>query len=121
MLLRERARQFRVRAMAGLDRDHVAAKRPPEKSKVTDDIKDLVPDELIRKAQWFLAQDRFASNDNRVLEAAALDQILLHQRLDVFVINEGARRCDLAFVNRRSNRSGKELSEASIWSGLGAG
>src|SRR5207237_8519394 len=107
-------------AGAGLDRDDVAANSLPEKREVADDIQDFVPDKFVREPERFLAQHGFAANHDRVLETAALDQVLVHEMADVLVKNEGARGCDLAFVNRGRDLGGKELGELSVRSSLRA-
>ena len=94
------AREFGVGAVAGLDRDDVSANGAAEQREVADDIEDFVPDEFIWETQRLLAQDGIAAHDDGVLQAAALDQVFLHQRLDVLVINKGAGRRD--FASRKS-------------------
>src|SRR5207237_4801982 len=93
----------------------------PEKSQVTDDVDDFVPDELVGEAQRFLAQDRFTAHDDRVLEAAAFDEIFFHERLDVLVENKGAGRRDLALVNDGRDFRGKKLRELPAGPALRAG
>ena len=62
-----------------------------------------MPDEFVGKTQWFLAENRLAAHDNRIFEAAALDQIFVHERLDILVVNKCARRSDLALESCRRN------------------
>src|SRR5438477_468767 len=106
--------------MAGFDRDDVAANPLPEEREVADDIEDFVPDEFVGKAQWFLAQDGFAADHDRVLEAAALDQVLVHEVSDVIVENESPRRRDFTFVDGGGDFGGKKLRELTVRSRLGA-
>src|SRR5205085_9135899 len=115
------ADQLRVGAMPGFNRDDMAANPLPEKREVADNIEDFVAHEFIGESQWFLAQDRVAADDDRIFEAASLDQVLVHQSLDVFVKHERPCRRDLAFVYRRGDLGGKKLRELAVWSGLRAG
>src|SRR5947199_400363 len=45
-------------------------------------------------------QTGIAPNDNRVFEAAALDQVLLHEWLNILVVNKCSCRRDLALEAR---------------------
>src|SRR6266446_3505215 len=107
--------------MAWFDRDNMAANPLSEKRKVADNIDDLVTDEFVGKPQRLLAQDRFTADDDRVLEAAAFDQVFFHERLDVFVINKCPRWGDLALVNCGGDFRGKKLCELTAGTGLRAG
>ena len=55
-------------------------------------------DEFVLVAERFAREDRVAADDDGVLEAAALDQALFHQRLDFLVKNEGAGQRDVLGV-----------------------
>src|SRR5215218_7471288 len=107
--------------MAWFHGDDVAANARRKKREVADDIEDFVPDEFIGETERLLAQNRLASHDDGVLETATFDQVFFHERLDVFVENKRARRCDLALENGGRNLRGEKLREASPWSDLGAG
>ncbi len=115
------AGEIGIDPVARFDRHHMAANGAAKKRQVADDIENFVPDEFVRKPQRLLAQDRFAPNDNGILQASAFDQVFLHQRLDVLVVNEGPGRRDFPFVDLRRDSRGHELSEAIFRSGLGAG
>jgi hypothetical protein len=106
LLPRNRPRQLGIRTVARLDRNHMPANALTNEREITDNIQDLVADELVGKAQWFFTQDRITADYDGILEAAALDQILLHERLDIFVINERPGRRDFAFKDRRSDFGG---------------
>src|SRR5688572_30592601 len=99
----------------------MAANALAEESEIANDIEDFVAHEFVRKAQRFLAQHRVAADDDRVLEAAALDQILVHERLHIFVKNEGAGGRDLLLVDGRRYFGGKKLGKLPVRSRLRAG
>src|SRR5437588_10731341 len=86
---------------------------------IADDIEDFMPNEFVGESEWLLAQHRIATHDHGVFQAPTLDQILVHQRLDVFVVNERPRRRDLALKNFRYDIGGHELGEAIVRSRLG--
>src|SRR4029453_4074282 len=91
-----------------------------DQSEIADDIENLVPHEFIAETQWFLAQYRISTYHNRVFETAALYQIFIHERFNIFVVNKCPCRSDLAFENRRRNFHRQKLCELIIWAGLGA-
>ena len=64
--------------MAWFDRDNMAVNSLSEKGEVADNIDDLVTHEFIGKPQRLLAQDCFTADNDRILEAAAFDQVLVH-------------------------------------------
>ncbi len=68
----EGAREFGIRAVAGFDRDDVAADAMREKREVADNIEDFVADELVGKTERLLAQDGFAADHDGVFQAAPL-------------------------------------------------
>ena len=107
--------------MAGFYRDEMAANPAADQGKIANKIEDFVANKLVLEAKRFFAQHRVAAHHNRVLETAALDQILVHERLDVFVINEGARRRQLALENRRRDLSRQILREPIVRASLRAG
>ena len=76
---------------------------------------------LVGKAERFLAQDGVASDDEGVLEAATLDQPLLHQILHILVVDKGAGGSNLARVDLRGDLEGEILGESAVVVGLGAG
>ena len=104
--LGDRTGELRVGSVARLHRHDVAAERPPRQGKVADDIKDLVADELVGKAEGLLAQDGVTSDDQGILEAAPLDEPLLHEVLHILVVDEGAGRSDLAGIDLRGDLQG---------------
>src|SRR5205807_942775 len=83
-------------------------------------VEDFVPDEFVLKAQWLFAQDCVAAHHHRIFQTTALDQIFLHQRLDLFVVNKRPGRRDLALEEFRYDVGRHELREAVVWPGLGA-
>src|SRR4029453_8337934 len=87
---------------------------------VADNVENFVPHEFIAKTQRLLAEHRLSAHDDRIFETAALDQIFIHERLNIFVINKCSCRSDLAFEDRWRNFHRQKLCEAVIRSGLGA-
>ena len=120
LLASERASQFRIRSMSGLYRHHVTADTPADQREIADNIEDFVPYEFVGKTQRLLAEHRLAAHDNRIFEAAALDQILIHERLDILVVNKCPRRSDLAFESCRRNFYRQKLREFVVRSSLRA-
>ena len=90
----------------------------PDQSEVADHIEDFVAHEFVGKPQRLLAQHRFAAHNDCVFEAAALDEIFVHERLNVLVVNKRPRRSDFAFEHRRRDLHREKLRELIIWSGL---
>ena len=121
MTLRDESRQFRVRAMTGSDRDDMAVEGAPGQGKVPDDVQDLVSHELVGKAERFLAQDRFAPDDQGIFKASPLDQTLFHQVLHVLVVDKGARGSDLVGKDFGCDLKRQILGEAAVGAHLGAG
>src|SRR4029077_12456442 len=115
------ARQFRIRRVSRFYRDEMTTDPATEEREVADDVENFVPDKLVRKTQRLFTQDGVAAHDHGVFQTAALDEVFLHQRLDVFVVNEGSRRRDFTFKNLRRNIGGQKLRESVIRSRLGAG
>ena len=113
--------QIRIRSVAGLYRDDMTSDAAPDQREIADDVENFVPDEFVGKTQWLLAQNRFAAHDDRIFEAAALDQIFLHERLNILVENKCPRRGDLAFENCGRDFRRQKLREPIVWSGLRAG
>src|SRR6202007_2652508 len=93
--------QFCVSGVTGLDCDNVAANATANQSEVANNIEDFVPNEFVWKTQRFLAENGIPAQDDGVFQATALDQVLLHQRLDILVINKRPGRGDLAVKNGR--------------------
>ena len=98
VLLGERAGEFRVGRVARLDGDDVPLDAAPEQGEVADDVEHLVAHELVGEAHRLLAQHAVAAHDDGVFQAAALDEALFHERLDVLVKRERPRRGDFLFV-----------------------
>src|SRR2546430_14316001 len=76
LLARHCPNQLGVCAMTGLDRNDVTVNAPAQQCKIADNIEYLVAHEFVVEAQRLLAQNRFAPDDDCVLEAAAFNQIL---------------------------------------------
>src|ERR1700730_11822232 len=102
-LSRQRSGEIGIGAMPGFDCDNVSADPLTHQCQISDDIENFVPNEFVREAQRFLAENSVASNDNRILQTAASDQVFVHQWLNILVIDEGAGRSDFALEYRRSN------------------
>src|SRR4029450_2457687 len=120
LLTGEPASQVGIYSVTGFYRYHMASNTPPDQCEIPDNVENFVAHEFVCETQWFLAQDGFAVDHNRVFEAAALDQIFLHERLDIFVENKGSRRGNLALENSRRNFRRQILREPIIGPGLGA-
>src|SRR3954467_11265093 len=106
--------------MPGFYGDDMAADALTEQSQVTDDIENFMAHEFVGETQRLFAQDRFAAHDDGILQTSPLNQILLHQRLDILVIDKGPRRRDFGFENCGGNFSGEELAETILRAGLRA-
>src|SRR5213592_3512427 len=104
--------------MAGLYCHYMTSDTAPDEREIADDVENFVPDEFVGKTQWFLAENRLAAHDNRIFEAAALDQIFLHEWLNVLVVNKRSCRRDLALENCRRNFHRQKWRELVIRSGL---
>ncbi len=120
-LFSKRPRQLGVRAVAGFHRDDMAADRRTKQRKVADDVENLVARKLVLESQRVFAQHRFVADHNGALETAALDQVLLHERFHVLVINKCPGGGDFLRVNLRRDFDGEELREPSVRPDLSAG
>ena len=89
-----------------------------DEREVADNVQNLVPHKFVRETQRFFAQDGLAAHHDRVFEAAALDQVFVHQRLDIFVVNKSPRRRDFAFEDCRRNFHRQKLRETIVRPGL---
>ncbi len=87
--------------MPGANSDDVGAQGATEKGNVSEDIENLVADELVFESQWLLGQNFVAFDHNRTVEAASLDFSEFEQLLEVFVDGEGACRGDLGDIDIR--------------------
>src|SRR4029450_12478690 len=83
LLTGERASQVGIHSVTGFYGDDMASNASPEQRKISDNVENFVAHEFVYETQWFLAQDGLAADHNRVLEAAALDQIFLHELLHI--------------------------------------
>ena len=61
-----------------------------EQVQVADGIEDLVPDALVLVAQTLLVHHLFTIDDYGIVQAAAQDQVLLAQEIEVLHETEGA-------------------------------
>src|SRR4051812_29124124 len=100
--------------MTRLHGDDVTAGAIAEQREITDNIEDLVPYELVGESERLFAEHRITAHHDRVLEASAFDEILLHQRLHVLVENKSARRRELALKSRGRDFSREKLREAPL-------
>ena len=96
-------------------------KRAPEKREIADNVENLVPNKFVGKPQRFFAEHSLAAHDDGVLETPALDQVFLHQRLDLLVIDKRPGRRDFAFVDRRRDFGREILRKPIVRPGLSAG
>ena len=84
--------------MPGPRGDDVRLERQPEQHHVADDIENLVPDELVLKAQRLLGDDLVAANHNGAVQGTPTNFPELQQLLNVLVNREGSRRRDSRFI-----------------------
>ena len=110
-----------VGSVAGAHGDDMAEQRASDQGEVADDIEDLVTDEFVRKTERLFAQHGVVADDNGIFEAAAADEAFLHERLDVFVVDEGAGGGDVVFVNLRGDFEAEVLRVVAVRTSLGAG
>ena len=103
LLAGESASQLRIRRVAGFHRHHMTANRPADQRQIADNVQNFVPHKFVGEAQRFFAQDRLPAHHNRIFKTAALDQIFLHERLNIFVENKCSGRSYLALKNCRRN------------------
>ena len=105
VFLLELGRKFGVRAVARLDGDDVAQDRFAAQGQVSNKVHGLVAGKFIDETHGFLAHELLAADDHGVFQAAALDEALFQQGLDVFVERKGAGRGQFLFIRfRRDNR-----------------
>src|SRR5437773_6608902 len=91
-----------------------------DQREVADNVEDFVPDEFVLKTQRLFDQDCVAAHHHRIFQTTALDQIFLHQRLDLFVVDKRPGRRDLALEEFRYDVGRHELRETIVRPGLGA-
>ena len=106
--------------MPGFDRDEVTTNPTADQREVADNVEDFVSDEFVLKTQRLFAQDCVAAHHHRIFQTTALDQIFLHQRLDLFVVDKRPGRRDLALEEFRYDVGRHELRETIVRPGLGA-
>ena len=94
-------RQFCICSVTRFDRDEVPSNATANQREIANNIVDFVPNEFVGEAQRFLAENGIAAQDDGVFQAAALDQVLLHERFDLLVVNKCPGRGYLALENRR--------------------
>src|SRR6266404_911371 len=110
----DRAREVRICGVSRFYRDEMSTNSTTDQREVADNVEDFVPNELVWEPQRFFAQHRITTDHDRVFQTAAFDEIFLHQRLDIFVINKCPCRCDLALENFRRDIGRQELGEAIV-------
>src|SRR5260370_39772978 len=104
--------------VSGLHRRDVTANPSADQRPVADDIENFVPNEFVGETQRFFAQDGLSAHDDRIFEAAALNQVFLHEGPNIFVINKRPCRRDLPFENSRRYFSRYRLRKAIVRSRL---
>ena len=119
--LDERPGGFGIGRVAGLDGHDVPAQAPSAQYQVANDVQNLMPDEFIGISEGFLAEHAVSPGDYGVFDASALDESLVHERLDVFVENEGACGGNFLLVEVGSDFGAQVLGEAAVRTDLGAG
>ena len=97
----QRPGHFCIRRVTRFHRDDMTANARADQREIPDDVEDFVPDEFVSKPQRFFTENGITAQDHCVFQAAALDQILLHERLNLFVIDKCPGWGDLALENRR--------------------
>ena len=121
VFLLELGREFGVRAVARLDGDDVAQNGLAAQGQVPNKVHGLVAGELIDETHGFLAHELLAADDHGVFQAAALDEALFQQGLDVFVERKGAGRGQFLFIRFRRDDRVKVLGDAVFRSHAGDG
>ncbi len=74
-----------VRRVAGEHRHDMPDQRNAQQGEVAEDVEHLVPDEFVRVAQGLGGEHGIVADDDRVLQAAPLDEAVLDQVLDLLV------------------------------------
>ena len=109
------AHQFAIGGVAGLDRNQMCrAQRPAQQRQVADDIEHFVPHEFVRIAQRFVGQDGIVANDDGVFQAAAFDQAVLDQELDLLEKAKCAGVGDIAFPGLRRKLEAEKLGKSAL-------
>ena len=91
--------QFGVRSVTGPHGNDMTEQGTSGQGEISDDIEDLVADKFVREAEGFFAQDRVVADDDRVFQTPAADETFFHERLDILVVDEGARGSDFLLVS----------------------
>src|SRR5215471_14613638 len=79
MFTSKRPREIGICRMTGLHCDNMPAQARTEQREIAYDVQNLMANKFVRETQWFLAQNSFAADDDRILQAAAFDQVFLHE------------------------------------------
>ncbi len=107
--------------MAGLGGDDVGLEPEGEEGEVADDVEDFVPDEFVGVTEGFAGNQGVTFDDDGVLEAAALDEALVHEGLDFLVEDEGAGLAEVFGEFGGVFFPVEELGEVAGVVGVGAG
>ena len=78
----DRLNQLVVQGMAGITRDNVAHQRSPEQRKVSDEVKDLMANELVLKPETAVEDLSLADHDG-IVEGSALSEPLFPECGDI--------------------------------------
>ncbi len=74
-----------IRRVARLDGDQMPAHRPAQQRQVAHDVEHLVPDKFLGIPQRLGRQHRVVADDHRVFQAAALDEAVFDEMLNLLV------------------------------------
>ena len=113
--------QFAIGRVARFHRDEMAVQRPAQQRKVADDIEHLVPDKFLRITQRLGRQHGVVADDHGVFQAAAFDQAVLDQVLDLLVKTKRARVRQFLLPGLGREFDAVKLREAALLVRAGAG
>ena len=119
-LLQDAPSQTAVGGVPRLDRDDVPAQRRADEAQVADDVQYLVPHELLAVAHRLGRQHSVVADDDGVLEAAAPNEAVLDEVLDLLVKTKRPRLGDLALPRLGRQLDAEKLGEPSALVGAGA-
>ena len=115
------ANHLAVGGMARFDGDEVALERPAQQREIAQDVEHLVAHEFLRIAKRLIGQHRVVADDHCVLEAAALDEPVADEELDLLVETERARVRQVPLPGLGRHLEAVVLGETAFLVGAGAG
>ena len=106
--------ELAIGRVAGFDRDQMPADRPAEQRQVAHDVEHLVPHEFLGITQRLGRQHGVVANDHRVFQAAALDQAVLDEILDLLVKTKRPRMGQFLFPRLGRDFRAVKLGEPAL-------